>query len=442
MELLSLRNNLQRACVLLAALTTATVLSFLVYRNLNIRFISDPRFSLERDGLLSFHRTIPHSPRLNLRLADSYLVDAAASEDAASLAADHAMLAATRSLWDHRAAYTLGTILELNGDIPRAEAALRDAVRLSPHHKRANWALGNLLLRQGRTEESIQFLRNAARLDSALYPVLFEQFNVSAGGDPVVADRLTANDPLARLSLVLYLVEKSEFDRATQLFQQVDPSVANRSEITFRILSGLVDAGRSYDARQLWAGNQPTPPARLQDLFWNGDFERYSSLDEPIHPELKSLFDWNFRPSPFTRIAIDTVSNGNGSQSLRLNFLGRDTTTLRDEIRQLVPLRQGSRYRIDFAFLTKDLQSPLGPRVAIASDTRIIAQSDPIPNGTSNTWRYLSVEFTAPSDKERKFLSIIRQPSFSYDDPTNGIVWFDDFQLTEISSSKDTSTEQ
>jgi len=207
MELLSLRDKLQRACYLFAVITAATVLSLLVFQNLNVRFISDPRFSLDRDALVSFHQAIPKSPRLNLRLAESYLADAAASPEAASLALNHAVLAANRSLWDYRAAYTLGTILELNGDAPRAEAALRDAVRLSPNHKDANWALGNLLLREGRTDESIQFLRSAARVDGSLYPILYEQFNLAAGGEPKFADRLTASDPLARLNLALYLVE-------------------------------------------------------------------------------------------------------------------------------------------------------------------------------------------------------------------------------------------
>jgi len=203
----------------------------------------------------------------------------------------------------------------------------------------------------------------------------------------------------------------------------------------------LIDAGSAYAAKQLWTDLRSTPPAKREALFWNGDFEYRSPLDESIQPETRSLFDWHLGPSSYARIGVDNISNGAGSQSLRLSFLGRDTTTLRNEIRQLVPLKHGSRYRIDVAFLTKNLQSPLGPRVAVVSDTRVIAQSEPIPNGTSNTWRYLNFEFIAPSDNERKYISIIRQPSFSYDDPTSGTVWFDDFQLTEISNSEESSIE-
>jgi len=28
-------------------------------------------------------------------------------------------------------------------------------------------------------------------------------------------------------------------------------------------------------------------------------------------------------------------------------------------------------------------------------------------------------------------LSIVRKPAFSYDDPTRGSIWFDDFSITE-----------
>jgi len=446
MQPLRLRNNFQRACWLLIVCITASLLFFLVYHNLNVRFISDSRFKLDRDGLNSIHQAIPQSPRLNLRLAESYLVEAAATEEAARLAASHAASAANRSLWDYRTAYTLGTILELNGDITGAEAALRNAVRLSPRYKRANWALGNLLLRQGRLDESLNFLKAAARIDSTLYPVLYDRFQLAAGGDLSLADRLTADDPVARLSFVQYLLEKAEFERALQFFPTVDPQVRSRSPLTLNILINLIDTGHVLTARRLWNDLQSQPSPNSQNLLWNGDFETSSSIDNAADntgsAQLASLFNWNFKTSSQVRFGIDTVSAGTGTHALRLMFLGSDTTTLRNEIRQLAPLKPGSRYRIDFAFRTKDFQSPLGPRVAIVTDSQVIAQSSPIPNGTSDAWQRATFEFSAPSDNGRKFISIIRQPAFSYDDPSTGVVWFDDFLLTDISSTTANSSEQ
>ncbi|MFZ4987287.1 MAG: hypothetical protein ACOYLF_17680, partial [Blastocatellia bacterium] len=80
--------------------------------------------------------------------------------------------------------------------------------------------------------------------------------------------------------------------------------------------------------------------------------------------------------------------------------------------------------------------------VAIVTDSQVIAQSSPIPNGTSDAWQRATFEFSAPSDNGRKFISIIRQPAFSYDDPSTGVVWFDDFLLTDISSTTAIISEQ
>jgi hypothetical protein len=46
-------------------------------------------------------------------------------------------------------------------------------------------------------------------------------------------------------------------------------------------------------------------------------------------------------------------------------------------------------------------------------------------------WQKLVVSFVAPADLSLATLAIVRTPRFSYDDPTSGIVWFDDFSLVE-----------
>jgi hypothetical protein len=62
-----------------------------------------------------------------------------------------------------------------------------------------------------------------------------------------------------------------------------------------------------------------------------------------------------------------------------------------------------------------------------------VAQSDPVAAG-SNDWQHLVVDFTAPQSASRDapafYVTIKRKPKFSYDEPTRGTVWFDDFTLT------------
>jgi hypothetical protein len=58
--------------------------------------------------------------------------------------------------------------------------------------------------------------------------------------------------------------------------------------------------------------------------------------------------------------------------------------------------------------------------------------SDPVPTG-SNDWQSLELEFMAPSAD--LVIAIGIEPRFSYEKPTTGTVWFDDFSLRELAGT-------
>ena len=122
-----------------------------------------------------------------------------------------------------------------------------------------------------------------------------------------------------------------------------------------------------------------------------------------------------------------------GSRSLRLEFTGRDTLRLNGEIKQLVVVRPQTRYRLEFYVKARDFVSPEGPRLVIAHSraSAEIARSAPIVEGTYD-WQRVTLEFVAPADWGALLLTIKRTPKFSYDEPTRGALWLDDFTLTEL----------
>src|SRR5262249_25648905 len=126
-----------------------------------------------------------------------------------------------------------------------------------------------------------------------------------------------------------------------------------------------------------------------------------------------------------------------GSHSLRIDFAGLDTTRIDGEVKQLVAIRPGHRYRLECYAKSDGLLTPEGPRLAVldAKSSNEIATSSPVPAG-SNEWAMVSCEFVARPDCEAVVIEIRRLPRFSYDDPTRGTVWFDDFALMESGVSK------
>src|SRR5438045_9223265 len=94
-------------------------------------------------------------------------------------------------------------------------------------------------------------------------------------------------------------------------------------------------------------------------LVWNGSFEGKI---------LKGFeqFDWTIGQSQYARIAITSGIAHSGARSLRIDFAGRDTTRLDEEIKQLVLVKPGVRYRLECFIKTEGLLTPEGPRLAVS----------------------------------------------------------------------------
>jgi hypothetical protein len=163
--------------------------------------------------------------------------------------------------------------------------------------------------------------------------------------------------------------------------------------------------------------------------IWNGGFE--SDINDKF-----AQFDWTIGQSSFARAKITAETAHGGSRSLRIDFAGRDTTKLDDEISQRFLVKPGSRYRLDCFVRTDNLVTPEGPRVVVATgkSSAPVAASEPIAAGSSD-WRKISIEFVAPQTGAL-VVAIRRIPKFSYDNPTKGTIWVDDFSLTEDSKAQ------
>ncbi|HKX31884.1 MAG TPA: hypothetical protein VJ302_29630 [Blastocatellia bacterium] len=423
-----------RLALAVAAALVCGALSWLTYAHFVIRGVADPRLSLSREALALTAQKFPDSPRVYLRLARAELANAGGQEPMLDQALAHAKLAADLSGWDYRIRYLLGTLEELGGDSERAEESLRAAARLAPHHAEVNWALANLLIRRGKPGDSLDSFREATRNSDDLRPLAFELLWQSSDGDLELLKRLAGADPAARLSLVQFLLDQKLSSEALGIFHRIDRESKLNSPKSAAFIRSLIDAGQYESARALWVDlaavptDAGSPPG---GLLWNGGFES-EAVRELDH------FDWILARSEYARITTETGMAHSGTRSLKIAFAGRDTTNLNGEIKQLVALRPGRRYRLEGYARAGDLVTTEGPRLALLGPNGVIATSEPVVAGASD-WQRLVIDFVGPDDSSEqpaaKFIGIVRIPKFSYDDPTRGVVWFDDLSLTERDSA-------
>jgi hypothetical protein len=339
----------------------------------------------------------------------------------------HARQTIRLSPHDYRPHLVLASIEESREDLEAAKGSLQQALRLAPGNLEAHWQLGVLLWRNEKLAESLEEFRAAASGHTQYFKAALELVWGASEGDVDAVEAITPHKAADRLALANFLLQQSRAFESAAVFRQIghDGSVSDRE--SGRYLDSLVAAGQTTLARELWCaylGHDVESPEANSNRIWNGGFESDILLDF-------TQFDWSIQPSNYARISIDSRTVHGGRRSLRVDFVGRETTRLEQEIKQLVLMRPGARYRLQYQVKTRDLVSPEGPRVVVSGGTprEWIAASDPAPAGSTD-WQQGGLEFVASGPALT--IAVRQQPKFSFEEPTHGTVWFDDFEIREV----------
>ncbi|MEO6726012.1 MAG: hypothetical protein ABIP14_12030 [Blastocatellia bacterium] len=410
-----------RIALAMATLACSTVFGGIMLSHFVVRTMADRRIMIGREALISAASRLTDSPRVQIRLAEAEMTEPSNPQILAQAQA-HARQAVNLSPWNYRYWQALATSQEFIGNSDDSEGALRTASRLAPRYSEVNWALANLMLRQGQLQESLKPFRLAATANRELLPSALDLLWQASSRDVDVLKKLTDGDATLQLPLTQFLVEQSQSDAAVAIYLKIDSIAKINSPSAAAFISSMLEVN-PQTARELWLDAvSAIIPQTTGGLIWNGGFEAES---------LKQFnqFDWMISPSDYARIGFDRGVARGGRRSLRVSFAGRDTTRLEGEIRQLVALTQGRRYRLECYAKAQNLVTPEGPRLALLGRNGVIAVSEPVL-AASNEWQNLAIEFTAKLEM-MTYVSIVRRPRYDYDEPTRGTIWFDDFKLTE-----------
>ena len=413
----------KKTLVVLATLAVLLLLTGAALASFIIGLLTDERISPTRELLATGVDYVPNSARLLARLADAEMRE---PERNLELVEARAKRAVNISPWDYRRRLLLATVEEARGDRASAERTLQEAVSLAPNHTQVHWRLANLLLREGKLEDSLDHFLKATSSNPSLLPSTFDLLWRVSGGRLAVMEPLAAGNPKSAFALTKFLLNQSRAQEAIKVYTDIDRDSRLSFPESPAFINSLIANNQMEDARRLWAdivGGDKQGDGSLPRIS-NGSFEANV---------LKGFeqFDWTIGRNDYAVASIDAGTARTGARSLRIDFLGRDTTRLDGQARQVVVVNPGGRYRIECYVKTEKLVAPEGPRVVVADVTSSteIASSDPIASG-SGDWRRVVFDFTAPAGTRAVVVTVKRVPKFSFDQPTRGAVWFDDFLLT------------
>ncbi|HZM86968.1 MAG TPA: tetratricopeptide repeat protein [Blastocatellia bacterium] len=414
----------RKSAALLITFSVVLLLTFAALASLIVGLLTDVRTSPARELLQTGVDYVPNSARVLARLADAEMREPGRDLLRIEARAEHAVQV---SPWDYRQRMLLASIEEAKGDRAAAERSLREAVALAPNHTQVHWRLANLLLRQARLEQSVEHFAKATAANPSLLPSTLDLVWRVSGGKLTVMQAIAAGDPKSAFALAKFLLNQSRVPEAIKVFEDIDRDSRLTSPESAAFVNTLIANNRFEEARQVWlgivAGDKQSEG--IAPRISNGGFE---------FDVIKGFeqFDWTIARNEYAVASVDSGVARTGSRSLRIDFLGRDTTRLDGQVRQMILVSPGVRFRLECYVKTENLVSPEGPRVVVTDVTSSteIASSDPIAPG-SGDWRRVEFEFTAPPNARGVVVTIKRVPKFSFDQPTRGAVWFDDFLLTE-----------
>jgi tetratricopeptide (TPR) repeat protein len=420
-------NNLaRRATVAFIAVAICTVLMLAALVSCAVGLLTDYRVNVSRELLAAGVSFVPNSAPLNARLAEAEM----GGEDRDILKVGYlATRAVNSSPWDYRYRLLLATVREAEGDRAAAEQSLQEALALAPNYTEVHWRLANLLLREGKLTKAVVEFRAAHSSNAALLPGTLDLLWRVSAGNLATVQAVTPRDPKSQLLLAQFLLKQSRASDAITVFSGIDrTSLVGLPEIS-TFINALISEGRVEEARGLWvglAGGIYAQPGRPLPGVWNGSFESDIAKD-------LAQFDWTINRNEYAVPSIDTNTSHTGGRSLRIDFAGRDTTRLDGQVKQTMVVRPGVRYRLECYVKTERLETPEGPRLVVADSgsSMEIATSDPVQAG-SNEWRLIAIDFASPPSAHSVIVTVKRIPKFSYDNPTRGTIWLDDFVLTDL----------
>lgn len=332
--------------------------------------------------------------------------------------------AAALSPNDYRLWFQLGKARERSGDAAGAERALRKSLELAPNYSEVQWALGNMLLRQGKAEEAFYLIRQAADGNEKFVdPAVSTAWQIF-DGDISQIKQAIGDSSKTNAALASFLLKQERFDEAFAAWRSLPPE---ERKTVFRqrgeeLYNQLVSAKKYRNALKVWTEITDDDSRKYEvGKITDGGFE----INEK--QEKTSVFDWQIAEAAQPLIGVDTERSHGGKMSRRIIFNSPNGADFRQFL-QAVAVEPGKKYEFSM-FYRSDLKTAATLRWEIvnASDGQILAATEPI--AAKSEWANLKIEFVIPETTEAVIIRLARAVCGSAICPISGSVWFDDFEL-------------
>jgi len=315
----------------------------------------------------------------------------------------------------------LGPLLERSGDPVRAEQALRRALEIAPNYSRVHWVLGNLLLRQDRTDEAFAEIDKAVQSDPTFAgPAALAAWTFLEKDLERIRRTVTPSPPFDA-ALASLLAREKRFDDAIAMWDRI-PIEEKRTSVRdagASLLTALATEKKFRSAIRISTELGDSNSGVKIGEVTNGGFEG------PVKPTGAGAFEWQITGGLEPQIVLSNGQKHGGNNSLLLVFNSNDGKEFRS-ISQLIAVEPNTAYDLEF-FYKADLKTlaTLKWQIVDAADGKVLAMSDGFANQTD--WTSLHVRFTS-SAGDGIMIRLVRENCPQVCSAT-GSLWLDDIAL-------------
>ena len=321
----------------------------------------------------------------------------------------------------------LGSAYEMVGNVAGADLAFRNAQKQYPVSAQADWAYGNFLLRQGRTQDAFQQIYRAISGDPRLTEVAISScWRSTHDIERILKFALPAN-PEAYWATIDFFVSTAEPDAAMAVWKSLVATGASfPPSRAFRLLDLLISSRRPNDAYLIWQQSLSLAHIAPQygpdgSVVWNGGFEQ---------DLLNGGFAWQYSSVSGADMDLDAETFHSGSRSLRIVFDGTVNVDF-SNFWQYVIVEPNTRYRLRAYLRTQDLSTDSGVRFYIAD---VYHGGGPVTANVIGTQDWTPNDVEVLTGPETRLVKIVlrRTPSNKFANKIKGIAWVDDVSLVAL----------
>ena len=332
--------------------------------------------------------------------------------------------AAALSPDDFRLWFALGKARDRVGDQRGAELALRKTLELAPNYAQVQWTYGNVLLREGKTQEAFAQMRRAAEGDQKFAAPLITTAWLIFDENLAAMRQAIGGSPAVNAALATYLAKQKRFDEALYVWNglPLEQRKTSFNQNGKDLVREMLAAKRFRDALQIEIETGEAAGFAPGKIF-NPGFEADVKTKEA------SVFEWQISDALQPQIGFDDREKHAGNRSLVIVFNSATGKDFRS-VSQTVAVEPDKIYVFE-AFYKSDLRTSATFRWEIfdLSNERVLAATDAI--AAISDWTNLSAEFKAPENAQAVAIRLVPENCKTGLCPITGKVWFDDFSVNQ-----------